>query len=854
MKSGRKSYSANWTKKVQGRLLLLLFGFVGLFLLGLFLIWRETNRQVKVALDQQVEENQKFFEKIVELSGRSLYVFSYDYSYWDEFVRFVEEGDTAWGIENIDASMSTYTADLAWVYRPDYSQIYFCCADGNEKLQHVPLPDNWGKLLFQSSPFAHFFTMVDGDLLEIQGASIHPSADKERKTPAMGYFFVGRFWRDEYIQNLSELIGGKLSIERIDGQSITQSNGYDAEGNVFCYRELRDWSNQKIANLHSHIFSPQVKQFAHTTNLILSLSAILSLVLIAFIAWALAHWIASPLRKISASLVQENLSPIQKLQTESTEFGHIAALISQSFRQKAELIQEIGEREKAEKKLLFTQFAVDHAAISILWIESDGRISYVNENTCRSLGYTLEELLQLTVFDVSPFFTHDKWLYHWNFTKERISHTFECQQRNKDGRIVPIEATVNYQEFEGKEYNLVFVRDITERKLAEEEREKLEAQLRQAQKIESIGRLASGVAHDFNNLLVPVMGYAEIAMIGLDEHEPRSGHLRQILAAAKRAKDLVRQLLAFGRKQVLDITIVQLNEVIMDFQKMLKRLITEDIEVVTHLDPKLGTIKADLSQIHQILMNLSINARDAMTNGGRITIETANVYLDDAYVSTHQGSKKGNFVMLIVKDSGSGMDAETLVHLFEPFFTTKEPGKGTGLGAATVYGLVKQHGGHIWVESEVGKGTVIKIYFPRADEVAEKTEQPVENGFVRGGKETILLVEDDDMVRNLLRDALQSSGYNVLDAENPLTAIQLAKEHEGPIQMLLSDVIMPQMNGKELQETISLLYPKMKILFVSGHPFDVIAPHNVLQSGINFLQKPFTTTVLTKKVREILDA
>jgi nitrogen-specific signal transduction histidine kinase/ActR/RegA family two-component response regulator len=395
--------------------------------------------------------------------------------------------------------------------------------------------------------------------------------------------------------------------------------------------------------------------------------------------------------------------------------------------------------------------------------------------------------------------------------------------------------------------------DITEGKQASIARKKLEDDLYQSQKLNSIGQLAGGVAHDFNNLLVPIIGYAEICQKALSRDSPLQGHLEKIKTAAGRAASLTKQLLAFSRQQRLDVSTLDLNIIARDFQDILRRLIPENIQmdVITCESP--CHIKADRTQIEQILMNLSVNARDAMPDGGRLLIETSRVRLDELQTKIHPEITPGRYVMLAMTDTGHGIDPETQKRIFEPFFTTKEQGKGTGLGLATVFGIVKQHGGYIWVYSEKGKGATFKVYLPEAVGRARETETAAAETESAYGNETILLVEDDEMVRALTMKTLSGYGYRVLEAESPERALELAAEQGNGIDMLLTDVIMPGMNGRELYDRLSGIYPGLRVLYMSGYTGNIIFDHGISDEEINFLEKPFTATGLGAKIRAVLD-
>ena len=389
---------------------------------------------------------------------------------------------------------------------------------------------------------------------------------------------------------------------------------------------------------------------------------------------------------------------------------------------------------------------------------------------------------------------------------------------------------------------------------AYEELAQTQDQLAQAGKMEAIGHLAGGVAHDFNNLLMVIMGRTEMLMKDLGDADPRHSTAKVIEQTALRAADLTRQLLAFSRKQVLNPAVLDLNAVVSKMGEMLRRLIGEDIALVTGLGSSLGHVKADPGQIEQIIMNLAVNARDAMPEGGRLTLETANIELDVAYARKHVGARPGPHVMLALSDTGTGMDAQTQARIFEPFFTTKGPRKGTGLGLAMVYGIVKQSGGNIWVYSEPGQGTTFKIYLPRVGEPVDAGHGGVLLAAPAHGMETVLLVEDEDAVRDLARDILAGCGYTVLEARHGAEALGISAAHAGKIDLMLTDVVMPEMNGRELAERLAAQRPETKVLYMSGYTDHAVVHHGVLAPQTEFLQKPFTEAVLTRKLRELLDA
>jgi two-component system cell cycle sensor histidine kinase/response regulator CckA len=391
-----------------------------------------------------------------------------------------------------------------------------------------------------------------------------------------------------------------------------------------------------------------------------------------------------------------------------------------------------------------------------------------------------------------------------------------------------------------------------ERIQAEKERASLEEQLRQSQKMEAIGSLAGGIAHDFNNLLTVIKGYSQLSSAEIKEGDPLKGNIEEIKKAADRAADLTRQLLAFSRRQIMEMRVLDLNTVLQNLDKMLHRMIGEDIELVNLLSGDLGRVKADPGQIEQVIINLAVNARDAMPKGGKLTIETANVELDEEYARAHIAIKPGHYVMLSVSDTGIGMTPKVKERIFEPFFTTKENGKGTGLGLSTVYGIVKQSGGNIWVYSEVEKGTTFKIYLPRVDEPLEELTEGVEKKELPEGSETIFFVEDNEEVRKLGRRILEKQGYHVLEASQGKEALQMCEGHKGPIQLMVTDVVMPGMDGRELANRLMSVHPETKVLYMSGYTDNAITHHGILEKGMHYIPKPFTVEGLLNKVREVL--
>jgi PAS domain S-box-containing protein len=495
------------------------------------------------------------------------------------------------------------------------------------------------------------------------------------------------------------------------------------------------------------------------------------------------------------------------------------------------------------------QTLVEHAPIGIYRSTPEGKFLSVNTAVVRMLGYdSAAEVLALDMArDVYADAAERERLVARDSYSDRQYDNVEASWKRRDGRPLTVQLSVRaVRNGAGRvEYYETFVRDVTDQR-------RLQQQVLQSQKMEAVGRLAGGIAHDFNNLLTVITSYSDLLLEDLAPGDAKRDDLEQVRKAADGASALTRQLLAFSRQQVLEPRVVSLNAVVEALQKILRRVIGEDIELAIALAPDLGAVRADVGQLEQVLMNLAVNARDAMPTGGRLTVETANVEHDPDYARDHDAAAVRRFAMLAVSDTGCGMDEATKARIFEPFFTTKAPGKGTGLGLATVYGIVQQAGGFIWVYSEPGHGTSFKIYLPEVDATAERAPAAA-GGRVPGGTETVLLVEDAAAVRAVAKQVLERQGYTVLEAADGAAALRLAQDHRGPIHLLLTDVVMPQVSGRELAERLAHLRPDTKVLYASGYTDDSVVRHGILESGTAYLQKPFTPESLARKVREVLD-
>ncbi len=521
--------------------------------------------------------------------------------------------------------------------------------------------------------------------------------------------------------------------------------------------------------------------------------------------------------------------------------------------------RNISKRKEIERMLRKAdaqyRMIVDTAHEGIIANDGTGVITLVNPRLLEMFGYSCEELLGRSIFEFMVDEERRDHEQQLDLQQQGAVSQYERRFRRKDGSVIWTHASaaplIDEQGVSRGGFGMFT--DISDRKHAEEQRKKLEAQLLQAQRIESVGRLAGGVAHDINNMLTPILGYAEMLESNIPAEDPNQGDLREITSAALRIRNMTRQLLAFARKQTLEISRLDLNDVVSGFTRMLQMTLRENVALTVRLAPSVRSVLADKSQMEQVLMNLAVNAQDAMPSGGTFTIATQDIVVDEAAAASRPGMTPGTYIKLLATDTGIGMDGETMLKIFDPFFTTKEPGRGTGLGLATVYGIIKQHGGYIEVRSEPGAGAEFAVFLPANDAPGGAAAEAAPERQLQRGTETVLVVEDQEQVLRLASLMLTRNGYRVLTALSGREALETAGSFPGDIHLVISDVIMPDMNGKEVFERLSAVRKGIKILYMSGYPADVIGTHGVLDGGTNFLRKPFSVRELTAKVRQVLD-
>jgi signal transduction histidine kinase len=731
--------------KVQTKVTLLLLAVVAIFIAGLWAFRAFDQEKFREIRTSRLVEAKRGFDTFLRKDGEPLETLADYDTTWDDMVRAIQSKNTKWLSDNVSSeTLLGYKAYAVWIYDRDVNLIYSRSAIAVDPEQDkaaaaernnavplaLPIPREAFDKLFAKGPAAHFFVKLDGEVMEIRGATVHGSKDYARQTPQQGFFFVGRLWNGPPLEDMSLFSNAKLSL----APAQSQPPEIVEDGLIVFSKALPGWDEQPVAYLVVRNEMPIVRLLNRSNErLILSLF-IFAGVLLLGIYWSVVRWVNHPLRKIMETLKRNDLKPIDRLCWDHSEFGELARTTRKFFEQRDNLVREMEERRATEEAL-----------------------------------------------------------------------------------------------------------------------RKSEEELRHSQKMEAVGRLAGGVAHDFNNLLTAIIGYAELIATRTSSNSLAKQNAELIRKAGEQAAALTRQLLAFSRKQILQPKVIDLNALVVEMEKLLRRVIGERFDLQSHPDATNGRVKADPSQLEQVVLNLGVNARDAMPRGGKLIIRTENVTLDRTTAPQISASlAPGDYVMLSVADTGAGMDEETMSHIFEPFFTTKGPGKGTGLGLATVYGIVRQTGGGISVESELGKGSTFCIYLPVESAPVDFTRVPLAPLEKTDNFETVLVVEDEEIVRELVCEVLEHQGYNVLCAPDGIEALNLADGFDGDIHLLVTDVIMPHMNGHELALKLCALRPDMKVLYVSGYSDNDIGDHGTLDPRHELLQKPFTPQTLARKIRDVL--
>jgi signal transduction histidine kinase/CheY-like chemotaxis protein len=899
-------------QSVRQRLLLLLFALLLGFVAALLVLAMHQRRQGAALLASRAEEIGQLFRRLVQLNGAPLETFVYDYSSSDAMVEFVDSGDSSWAVVNIEPPLRTFRVDSAWVYRNDFTLVYYGALRSASSMWEIQALKAHGAEMFAGRQMVHFYAYGPGGVWEVCGAPIRLRNGAAAATVSNGYLVAAVRLGGEAFNELSTLLCGTVSAVpngAPDGPAVGIGNS-----TLTLRWRLPAWDGSALAQLEARVPVRAVAHLRRSSDYQVILGAAFAGLLLLLLGWALHVWVSVPLRTVAASLRSGDSTRLGDLERRRDEFGHVASLVRDFHAQRAELVSENAQRMQAEAELTHSlRFERMMAAISTGFVNQVAESFDAEfEAALRRIG-EFAEVDRSYVFQFTPDLSVLSCTHEWcregitpaksrlqGLTAGTLPWNFPLHRRGEvvdipDVCELPPEAATWQAELEAESVlsvlcvpmacgGIVFgfvgfdsVRhrrrwaasaiallrlsgeifaNALQHQRSEARRRELEEQLGHARQIESLGRLAGGVAHDLNNLLVPVMGYADILRDELPADHPSRADVAHIRRAAEQARGLTQQLLAFARRQVLNVQVIDLAEEVEAFRGVLRRLIPESIEIVCRVDPGSSCVCADPTQVRQIVVNLVANARDAMPQGGTITISIASAPLDARYAATHLGAKSGPYVMLAVSDTGVGMDEATQAHLFEPFFTTKEAGKGTGLGLATVHGIVTQHGGHIRVSSAPGCGTTVTVYLPRA--VAATALEPLggvsADGSAResSGAVTVLVVEDAEDVRAFVCRVLPPQGFRVLSAATPAEAVRLAQDFPEPIAILLSDVVMPGLNGRELHRRLLALRPGLKVLYMSGYPADVIACQGVLDSGVHFVSKPFAVEVLVGALRAAL--
>jgi signal transduction histidine kinase len=718
--------------RVRTKILLLLAGVIVIFAAGLLWLKEMDRRQFQAMSEGRLRERTEAFDRFLENRGASLETFVSYYACWDAMVEAIGRGDHAWVEANLtEHALASFRAHVVWIYRPDHSVFHTRNYLYSAALDELPAPAGVrDALLAGAARTSHFFAPTSLGMVEVRGATVHPSRDGARATPPRGILFAGRLWSQEDLKEMSLFTGNVISLAQPQADAASAAPG---PGTVEFSRLLPGWDGQPVARLVVRNDAPLVVQFQRLSSRMLLWVIAFAVTVLALFAVLLRVWVTQPMKLISRALRNEDSKALKPLEDDPCEFGDLARVIRVFFEQRESLIEQMRERRQAEQAL--------HAS---------------------------------------------------------------------------------------------------------------EEQLRHAHKMEAIGRLAGGVAHDFNNLLTAIIGYGELLREKVRGDSNAEQGADCILNAAERAAGLTGQLLAFSRKQVLHPRVIDVNALVRETEKLLRRIIGEHIELRVRAEAPQARVRVDPTQLQQVIVNLAVNARDAMPRGGILTIETGDALIPEPAVVGGTELPGGKYVTLAVRDTGSGMDEETKLRIFEPFFTTKESGKGTGLGLATVYGIVQQSGGGIAVESTPNIGTTFLIHLPMEDAEVEPARPQLVVPGRSARHETIVVLEDDKVVRDLICAVLTDYDYHVLCAGNCQEALRLADAHRGDAHLLVADVVMPVMSGPRVAEALRERWPELKVLYISGYAADPAFDSKVPGLEFDVLEKPFTPRELAAKVREIL--
>lgn len=830
----------------------------------------EKNKLI-ILFQEEKEEKSKIFDKILEIKGESLKSLAYDYTYWDEMVSFVKTKDKMWAKNNIATVFETYNANYIWIYSVDFSIIYSVSNIKKTGLKKIPVDEKSMKYLFrQKNRFTHFFINTTEGIIEIRGATIHPTIDKERITEPEGYFFTGRLWDQKYINELSLLTRSDIILNNYSHEDIPDDR-IENDG-VHFFKILYGWNKEPVIVMDIVSKTSIINSLNNASNWSFLIVITYALILLILLYTSITLWIRSPLRSITMALNKDNPDYLERLKRDRSEFGNISTLINQFFAQRSELIKEIEERkylneklkkeinERKQVEILLREsekkyrHLLEIAQEGIWAIDGHGNTTFINPKISDILGYNSEEMFGKKFLDFIEEDDREYFRTNMEKYKKTIQERLNCEFLKKDGKKIYTSLSLSPINDDKGNYmgNLALVTDITEKKLAEEEKSKLEHHLRHSDKIRAIGTMAAGIAHDFNNILVAILGYTEVMIHHTTEGSIFEKNLREVRNACNRAINLVKQILTFSRKSEVKRIPLQISPIVKETIKLLRRLLPSTIELKENIEENLVWIKADPTQIQQIVINLCTNAAQAMSGAsGLIEVTLKNLSIQSKDI-IYENMKSGTYLQLAVTDTGHGIPPEIKERIFEPYFTTKKTGEGSGMGLAVVYGIVKAYGGEITVDSTIGKGTKITICFPGV-EIDDKKPEKEDNVVLPTGKGKILFVDDEEIsIVKIMKELLEQMGYQISSSNSSIEALQLFREKPDEYAIVITDEIMPKMKGSKLAEEILRLRPDIPVILITGY-----CDHDIMEkakaTGVKeVLIKPVTLGKLTKTIRELL--
>ncbi|MBS4060414.1 MAG: PAS domain S-box protein [Bacteroidetes bacterium] len=821
-----------------------MFIFIVLFLiLGFAFFTQYEKSRLELLLNQRAKEKAIFFDSLFDIKGSSLKTFAYDYTFYDEIVSFVKTGDKKWAKENIDTGLETFKANAVWIYRPDLSQIYVTNNINPTGLKEVAIPKSLFKEIFEKDKLPVFFVETEHGLMEIAGATIHPAIDKERKTKPQGYFFVGRLWNAEHLEELSKLTESRVEI--LPYTDEVPANGYDRDSEaIIVSKILNRWDGVPMAVLHTKSYTPLFKEITRSFNISLISLLFFSIFILLTISFFIYRWIISPLNYISASLESGDTSFLGVIKKDKSEFGIISQLIERFFLQKEKLQKEITGHIETEKAMLESQarlkalFELSPEAIYLATPE--GNIIDCNPAASEITGYSKEELLKMATCEL---LTEESVKQISKAINERsLSGVYFAEHscKRKGGTVFPVEMIAKLIEIDKESFFIVIVRDMTEKR-------KMEKELLRTRQLESLGILAGGIAHDFNNILTGIMGNIALAKIHAKPGDKISKRLDIAEKATFKAKDLTQQLLTFSKGGAPVKKAASIREILTDSLTFL--LSGKDVASIFNLPENLWMIDADPGQINQVVNNLVINSLQAMQEGGQIDISAENAEITK---ESELPLSPGRYVKVSVKDNGSGISAEHLSRIFEPYYTTK-PG-GSGLGLAIVYSIMKSHKGYITAESTQGKGTSFIFYLPATEDSDKIGIAPEKD--VRYTRGKILVMDDEDIIREVIVALLKHLGFEVEYAREGGEAIDLYKKAMNfakPFDAVIIDLTIPGgMGGLETTKALLEIDPNVKAIVTSGYSNDPVMA-NFREYGFkDAITKPFNPEALRNVLSNII--